>query len=115
MSVEVISSSPAIRPAKQAYKHALEPISGDEIIKAADIVRSVWPSQTDLHFKVITLLEPPKAEVIPYLEAEHAGGSLPSVARKVFINYYLRNTVSKKSHRQRSSANRYRTASTKPL
>jgi primary-amine oxidase len=93
MSVETASSAPAIRPAKQVYKHALEPISGDEITRAADVVRSVWPPQTDLHFKAITLLEPPKAEVIPYLEAEHSGRSLPYIARKAFINYYLRNTV----------------------
>lgn len=93
MSVEVATSVPAYRPAKQTYKHALEPIHAEEITAAADVVRSVWPAHTDLHFKVITLLEPPKSEVIPFLEAEHAGRPLPQVARKAFINYYLRNTV----------------------
>lgn len=93
MSTEVVTPSPAIRPAKQVAKHALEPLSADEITGAAELVRSVWPSQTDLHFKVITLLEPPKAEVIPYLQAEHTGAPLPSIDRKVFVNYYLRNTV----------------------
>lgn len=37
--------------------------------------------------------EPPKAEVLKYLEVEHGqGGALPKISRKAFINYYIRNT-----------------------
>lgn len=102
MSLEVTSSSGAPaqqQPATQARhdRHALEPVSADEITAAAGLIRSLWPAQTDLHFKVITLLEPPKADVLPYLEAEHSGGELPLLPRKAFVNYYLRNTVSLRS------------------
>ncbi|KAF2101556.1 hypothetical protein NA57DRAFT_34414 [Rhizodiscina lignyota] len=92
MSTEVISSAPAIRTVKYTAKHALEPLNAEEITGAANLVKSVWPSQTDIHFKVVTLHEPPKADVIPYLEAEHSGRPLPFIARKVFVNYYIRNT-----------------------
>jgi primary-amine oxidase len=45
-----------------------------------------------LHFKVVTLEEPPKTEVLRYLDAEHNKKPLPSVSRRAFINYYIRNT-----------------------
>lgn len=93
MSTESVSSGPATRATKQMELHPLAPLTADEITTAAAIVRGVWPEKTDLHFKVITLQEPPKSEVVPYLEAEHEGGQLPTIGRKAFVNYYLRNTV----------------------
>lgn len=63
-----------------------------EITTAATLVKRRWPAHTDLHFKVITLEEPPKAEVITYLEAEHCGRPLPRISRRAFVNYYIRNT-----------------------
>lgn len=93
MATESISSLPE-RLTKQRPLHPLAPLTGDEIKAAAAIIKSVWPAGTDLQFKNITLEEPAKAEVIPYLDAEHAGASLPSFQRKAFINYYIRNTVS---------------------
>ncbi|KAJ9665240.1 hypothetical protein H2201_004714 [Coniosporium apollinis] len=92
MSTEVVDSSPAVNSATQHVAHPLAPLTGDEITRAAELVRGIWPSNTDLHFKSITLEEPPKAEVLPFLEAEHNGQSAPSIARKAFVNYYLRST-----------------------
>ncbi|RMD42871.1 hypothetical protein DV735_g2295, partial [Chaetothyriales sp. CBS 134920] len=83
---------PAAVPKKTAVVHPLTPLSGSEITKAADLIRSVWPANTDLRFKAITLLEPEKKSLLPYLEAEHSGGQLPSVPRKAFSAYYIRNT-----------------------
>lgn len=94
MSTEAVHSSPAVNPATQHVTHPLAPLTGDEITRAAELMRSVWPSNTDLHFKSITLEEPPKAVVLPLLEAEHNGQSAPSIARKAFVNYYIRSTVS---------------------
>lgn len=79
---------------KSSVAHPLCPLTASEITASADLMRSVWPSNTDLRFKVITLDEPLKKEFIPYLEAEHSGAPLPSVDRKAFISYYIRNTVS---------------------
>ncbi|OCT50369.1 Copper amine oxidase 1 [Cladophialophora carrionii] len=72
--------------------HPLCPLSAAEISTTAELVRSVWPTSVDLRFKVITLDEPAKKSMIPYLDAEHAGGALPSIPRKAFVSYYIRNT-----------------------
>jgi primary-amine oxidase len=88
------TTSLPIRPAKQAGSHPLAPINAEEIQQAASLVKAVWPKETDIHFKALTLEEPPKAELVPYLEAEFHGQNLPQIQRKVFAAYYLRNTVS---------------------
>jgi primary-amine oxidase len=73
--------------------HPLCPLTASEISRTADLIHSVWPSDIDLRFKVITLLEPEKKAFIPYLEAEHSGRPLPEIPRKAFVAYYIRNTV----------------------
>ncbi|OKL61048.1 hypothetical protein UA08_03131 [Talaromyces atroroseus] len=50
--------------------HPFDPLTPGEISKAAAIVRPLFPGQ-NLNFRVITLKEPPKHEMIPYLEKEH--------------------------------------------
>ncbi|KAI1611834.1 primary-amine oxidase [Exophiala viscosa] len=84
------SDSPAT--AKSSVPHPLCPLTAAELTTTADLVRSVWPSNIDLRFKVITLEEPPKKQMVPYLEAEHNGSSLPRIPRKAFVSYYIRNT-----------------------
>jgi primary-amine oxidase len=81
------------RTAKTVPAHPLAPLSASELQTAALIIRASWPAHTDLHFKVVTLQEPPKTEALKYLEAEHSGQQLPPVSRRAFINYYIRNTV----------------------
>lgn len=70
-------------------------VTASEITHASKLIRERWPENTSLQFKVVTLEEPPKTQILPYFEAEHTGRPLPSIDRKVFINYYLQNTVSK--------------------
>lgn len=79
---------------KHIAAHPLCPITASEIKRAADLMRNLYPSKTDLHFKAITLEEPEKAQLVPYLEAEHSGGRLPRIDRKAYVSYYIRNTVS---------------------
>jgi primary-amine oxidase len=74
--------------------HPLCPLTAAEISTTAELVRSVWPAGVDLRFKVITLDEPAKKSMIPCLDAEHSGAALPGIARKSFVSYYIRNTVS---------------------
>jgi primary-amine oxidase len=93
MSTEIATTDATPRTAKTVPSHPLAPLSAAELQNAASIIRASWPAHTDLHFKVVTLQEPPKTEVLKYLEAEHGNKSLPSVSRKAFINYYIRNTV----------------------
>ena len=93
MSASVESSLP-IRAAKQSTTHPLAPIDATEIKRTVSYVRSQWPAETDLHFKCITLQEPAKKEVVPYLDAEASGASLPQIDRRVLVTYYIRKTVS---------------------
>lgn len=95
MSAEVATDI-APQATKAVSSHPLAPLSAAEIKTAASIIKASWPAHTDLHFKVITLQEPVKAEVLRYLEAEHAGKPRPEISRKAFLNYYIRNTVRKK-------------------
>ena len=92
MSTEV-ATDPSPRSEKSVTSHPLSPLSASELKDAAAIIKASWPAHTDLHFKVVTLQEPPKVEVLKYLEAEHSGKSVPSISRKAFVNYYIRNTV----------------------
>jgi primary-amine oxidase len=93
MSTE-LAADPTPQSAKSVSSHPLAPLSASELQNAAAIIKASWPAHTDLHFKVVTLQEPPKASVLPFLEAEHGGTSLPEIPRKAFVNYYIRNTVS---------------------
>ena len=94
MATESISSaSLPLRPSTQSTPHPLAPLTGAEIQNASALIKAQWPTGTDLQFKAVTLQEPPKAEMVPFLEAEFQGGNLPQIERKVFVNYYLRSTV----------------------
>lgn len=92
-SVAETPAPAAVRPAKASATHPLAPLSGNEIVNTATLIRKQWPENIDLQYRVITLREPPKAEVLPYIEAENAGQSPPtSLSRKAFVVYYLRRT-----------------------
>jgi primary-amine oxidase len=52
--------------------HPFDALSPDEISRTAAIVRPHFGSQ-EPNFRVITLQEPPKKEMIPFLESEHEG------------------------------------------
>lgn len=74
--------------------HPLGPVTKDEISQSSALIRAQWPEGTNFQFKVITLLEPPKAELVPYLDAVKAGQTPTPLDRKTTVIYYLRNTVS---------------------
>lgn len=94
-SIDVISPAPPVVAAKRAAAHPFAPLTAQEITASADLIRSQWPAGTDVHFKVITLQEPPKALVVPILEAEKSGETFTPPPRKSYVTYYLRNTVSR--------------------
>lgn len=51
--------------------HPFDPLGPDEISRAAAIVRPHFGAQ-EPNFRVITLQEPPKKEMIPFIDNEHA-------------------------------------------
>lgn len=79
---------------KSAPSHPLGPLTANEISQSSDLIRAQWPEGTKFQFKVVTLLEPPKTELAPYLQAERAGRPVKPIDRKSQVVYYLRNTVS---------------------
>lgn len=79
---------------KAATSHPLGPLTAAEITQSSSLIQAQWPEGTRFQFKVITLLEPLKAELVPYLDAEKAGQSPKPIDRKSQVVYYLRNTVS---------------------
>ncbi|KAI1043603.1 hypothetical protein LB505_011810 [Fusarium chuoi] len=72
--------------------HPLCPLTGDEIQASARLIESVWPQSVSLSFKVITLSEPPKEKLAPYLEAFDSGTSPSPLERLAFVAYYIRGT-----------------------
>ena len=78
---------------KQWANHPLSPLTPAEISRTTDLITALYPPGTDLQFKAVTLEEPEKARVVTYLDAEHHGRETPSMDRKSFVSYYLRNTV----------------------
>ena len=79
---------------KTATSHPLGPLTGAEITQSSDLIRAQWPEGTKFQFKVVTLLEPLKTELVPYLDAERAGQTPKPIERKSQVVYYIRNTVS---------------------
>ena len=93
MATESFAAPPPVFKDKHSYSHPLAPVTAEEIENAVSIMKSQWPENTNFQFKAVTLQEPPKAEAVPYIEAEFQGDSLPHIDRRVFVTYYIRNTV----------------------
>ncbi|KAL2884190.1 hypothetical protein SGCOL_000129 [Colletotrichum sp. CLE4] len=53
--------------------HPLTALSGDEFKVARDIVAKLFDKDVSLFFRCIFLQEPKQEELVPYLQAEHAG------------------------------------------
>lgn len=79
---------------EEVVQHPIGPLTASEITRSTSILRASWPANTDFHFKAVTLLEPLKAELLPYLQAERSGSTPAKIDRKAFVLYYIRNTVS---------------------
>ncbi|KAF2649885.1 copper amine oxidase [Lophiostoma macrostomum CBS 122681] len=70
--------------------HPFDPLSPEEIAGIANVVRTSYASADPL-FRVITLAEPPKAEMIKYLEREAAGDVQRPPKRVAKIHAYISN------------------------
>ena len=74
-------------------EHPLGPLIAEEIKQSASLIRAAWPAETEIQFKTITLLEPEKALLLPYLQAERKGEKPAPIQRKSFVTYVIKNTV----------------------
>lgn len=91
---QVPVSLPLVGGKTTSLQHPLGPLTAAEISESARLIKSLWPTNTNLQFKTITLQEPSKAELAPFLVASHAGRPTPNIERRSFVVYYIRNTVS---------------------
>jgi len=95
MSAEQVSTTlPLVGGKTASSQHPLGPLTADEISASAQLIKASWPTNTNIQFKAITLREPSKAELLPFLAAEQIRQSTPTIDRRSFIVYYIRNTVS---------------------
>lgn len=83
-----------------SHKKAPHPLSGltiDETNAAREVLINSHPGAS-IYFRILALLEPPKAELSKFLELEHAGqlsDSTPRPARVAEIKYDLIESGSK--------------------
>lgn len=86
------SNGPPDAPPPAYQSHPLGPLSASEITQSSSLIKASWPEGTECHFKIITLLEPAKAELMPYLVAERAGKTPLDIDRRAFVVYSFRGT-----------------------
>jgi primary-amine oxidase len=91
---QVPVSLPLSRGKGTSPQHPLGPLTPAEISESASLIKGLWPTNTNIQFKTITLHEPSKEELTPYLGAERVGQQTLVLERKSFVVYYIRNTVS---------------------
>jgi primary-amine oxidase len=66
--------------------HPLDPLTGEEITAAAKLLRQAF-GQRRIRFQQIEYSEPAKAELIPYLDAERRGETLPPAPARRIKSY----------------------------
>ena len=74
------------------HLHPLDPLTSNEISAASAVIRASYPPGSPLHFKAVSLEEPPKSLFVPYLEAEHGGRPRPFISRIAYVLYVTLNT-----------------------
>lgn len=82
--------------------HPLQPLSVAESVMARQAVISAWGRDVLIQFRSIALEEPAKKELVPFLEAEHAGtvtSVTPKPARRAMVQYdVVRNNSHEYTH-----------------
>ena len=71
-----MASEPLEAPGKAeavavTHPHPLQDLTEAEFAKARDAIAGIYAAETSIHFRCVSLREPRKDELIPYLLAEH--------------------------------------------
>ena len=72
--------SPSIHPFDGVYDH--------EIKIASKLIKDAHAASDNVHFIQMDRLDPPKKDMIKYLEAERYGAPLPLIPRVLYVYYY---------------------------
>jgi len=66
MSTEQVPASlPFIGGKKVLVEHPIGPLTASEISESSTLIKGLWPSNTNIQFKAVTLQEPSKSELAP--------------------------------------------------
>lgn len=76
----------------KGLKHPLDPLNAEEIAQVSSLLKAKSPGKS-LHFKIITIIEPPKDKLRPFLKAERDGTAIPPLPRRASALYYHRGTA----------------------
>lgn len=82
---DLVSNLSLANGSKSSKSHPLDPVSASEIAAAVKAIKAHAASTDGEHklwFKSIQLVEPPKAELAPWLDAWHEGKAGPPPARR---------------------------------
>lgn len=73
--------------------HPFDSAKHHEIKAAAKLVKDAYPADANVHFVQIDRMEPPKKDMIKYLDAEHEGLPLPEIPRVMFCYYWCQGST----------------------
>lgn len=68
--------------------HPFDSVKEDEIRLASKLVKDAYPASANVHFVQIDKLDPPKDDMLKYLEAEKHGLPLPKISRVLYVYFY---------------------------
>lgn len=68
--------------------HPFDSLTVAEADLATKLVKDAHPADAEVHFVQVDRCDPPKQDMIRYIEAERNGGVLPRIPRVVYVYYY---------------------------
>ena len=68
--------------------HPFDSVTDAEIRLASKLIKNAYPADANVHFVQIERTDPPKKDMIKYLEAEKNGTPTPSIPRVLYAYYY---------------------------
>ncbi|ODQ77346.1 hypothetical protein BABINDRAFT_41805 [Babjeviella inositovora NRRL Y-12698] len=72
--------------------HPFDQITTQELQAATKLVKDAHAASDAVHFVQVDRIDPPKSEMVRYLEAEKEGRSLPIIPRRAYVYYYTKQT-----------------------
>lgn len=73
--------------------HPFASVRDYEIRQASKLVKDAYPASAGVHFVQIDKVDPPKKDMIRFLEAERHGLPLPAIPRVLYCYYYTHETT----------------------
>lgn len=77
--------------------HPFESVKDYEIKLASKLVKDAYPANANVHFVQIDKVDPPKKDMLRFLEAEKHGLPTPPIPRVLYVYYYTNTDVFNKA------------------